>query len=316
MIDIFQPLRIFTAEEYQLRYRQSLLNYRPVLSLYVDRRHLLPFCVRRIKQYSDLAGQKRKIDFTTIQVQNIHNSNIYNILNNLAFDYQFRSDDLLEDNEVYDYAFYRGASTITALPQGEFQLYLVDEDSNEFYSEIFRIGFPQFTVKFEYKNSRDFNDLCFANSTYYFKMEFSEVITYSSGDYDEFKSIVQDNEYHEILSYGKADKLMSVNVLMDEYLLDAAYLMKFCDTIYITNELNVRNRIKITEIVNNGSTKGGHADIDIRYYIVNNTLKSIKQTFTSNGGVDGTDPIVKDYGVYRGPDRIYRGGRKIIRKKE
>ena len=311
MNNIYQSIRIHSAQDYQLREKQRLINYIPSPNLYISPIHLKPFILRRVKSSSNLSEYYDNIVFTTIEIQNIYSNKSYDILDDMAFDFGVRGSDTLT-NQIYDYALYRGESTISRLPQGIYQLHLEDENGNEFYSEIFKIWYPDYTIKFEYKNSDNISDLWFYSDLYY-EMEFGSYVR-STGEFDEYISNVPDKYNHNIKTFQRIDEIFAVDLFADTFILGAFKLMSMCDTIYLTDELGQKKKIEITDIVNNNITNGCHASYTVKFRIIDYMLTSEKQDFQWIGGIEGSTPVTKDIGIYRGGKGIYRGGRRIIRR--
>jgi len=309
MRDTYQPLSIYSSQEYQLRVTQGLINHNVIPTMYMSRTHLLPFIVHRLKPGDDISEQNTIVHFTIIEVQNIHNNKTYDILENLAFQFGVRADNDLV-NQYHDYALYRGESTIPALPQGVYQLYLKDDNDNEFYSEIFKIFFPQYTVKFEFNNSKDINDLWFFENLYY-TFEF-EAITYSTAEFDELLSVIVDKWDHNVKTKQRKDEIMGVDIFADTRILRAFHALEFCDTVYITNETGQRNLVEITEITPNQSTRGGHAEFTVKYRIIENMLTSERKLITYIGADDGTDPVIHQKGLFIGGKKLKIGNKKLI----
>ena len=88
-----------------------------------------------------------------------------------------------------------------------------------------------------------------------------------------------------------------------------------CDTIYFTDETGQRYLVEIVEIIPNEQTKAGHVNLTVKFRIIENMLTSESQDFTYVGSVEGTAPVGKDTGIYRGRAKIYRGRARITRKK-
>jgi hypothetical protein len=310
MHETYQPLRIYTSDEYKLRKKQDRRGFNNLPKLIVDRTHLTPFIVKRIKTNTSEAEYRTLLTFSSIKIINVYTLAEKDITENLSFMYGVRSASELED-QVYDYALYPGTSTISALNQGVYYLYFIDSASNVFYSEDFRIWFPKYSVKFEYTNSTDINDLWFYNDQYY-AMQFQS-ITYSTADFETFKSVLNNYYNHEVIARMAKDEIFAVEIFADVTILGAVHAMQFCDTIYLTDDCGKRNRIEITEIIPNESTQGGHVNLTIRYRLADNTMTSANKNISFIGESIGTAPKVETSGVWRGRAKIYRGNKKVVR---
>jgi hypothetical protein len=308
MIEIPQPLRFYNAAEYQLRHKHTLSRYTLYPMMYVSNTHLLPFVVERIKSNTSIAEYYAQINFTEVKVINIKSLKEYNILSNLTFYFGNYSDPTLKE-QVRDCALYPGTSTITALPQGMYYIYLKDDANNEFYSEVFRIWHPEYKVKFEYYNTKSIGKTWFYNNIPY-TMQF-ETIVYSTSVFEEFISEVSDKWNHAKVLRRRTDEIMACDIQCDSGTQRAVEFMMFCDTVYITDELGKRSKIDITEVIHNDYTPAGHISLTIKYRIPENMVTSDINSITYLRGVEGTDPIVETGNIKLGGKNIKLGGKKI-----
>jgi len=312
MIETYQPLRFYTSANYQLRVKQGKFNFNPIMSLVVDKQHLLPFCIRRTKYAETQAEQANAINLIIAKVINIANNREYDIKLNLTIDYGFRGDSSLDENQVYEYALYRGQSTITSLPQGRYQIYLKDEELNEFYSEIFGIWFPQYTVKFEYRNSGgDLNDLWFYKGMYY-KMEF-ESFMYSVGEYEGLVTSLADGWGHNKITRRRKDEIYACDIFTDSKIYGSLHAMQFCDTIYFTDESGQRYLIEITDLPIIDFSKGGHFNVSVKFRIIENMLISTPRNISWISTTEGESPVEEDKSLQIGGRKVKIGGKTINR---
>lgn len=313
MIDIKQPLRFFTAEEYRLRNKQILKQWNSMPSLIVSRTSLINFIIYRVKETPTQAESQDEIAITEIKTyKHDPNTDTYvlhsDITENLSITYGVRG---IGNDLSNDYALYKGGSTISALPQGRYYLYIKDEEDNEFYSDDFIIRFTDYSVKFEYRNTLNINDLWFYND-FYWSVQF-ESITYSLNEFDEFVATLLDEDQHEVKTFQRKDEIFAVDVFGDSKAYGAIQAMEFCDDIYITTELGQKRQISITGIEVDDFTQGDHSQFKIKFRYIDDMLLSTAKGITWIKDYEGTDPVEVNEGIFRGDKRIVRGTKRIYR---
>ena len=310
MIEIKQPLKFYSTNGQQLRYRNAKEGSKNMYPLYVSRTALMPFILQREKDMSTQALQYTKILPTSIIATNILTNATYDITANITFRYAVLSTNP-EVSTGYDFALYKGDSVISALPQGLYEIAITDSAGNTFYSETFKIWFPTKSVKFEYRNSFSFNNHWFFGNDFFFHMAF-ETVTIPKGEYDEYLATENDRYEHTYKTEQRKDEIFTVPLIVDENVYSAIQIMEMCDTVYLTDELGIRNKIDITG-VNVEDIIGNNLQITIDYRIPANMLTRTSQNIQFIGESIGTAPKAETSGVWRGRAKIHRGNKKVTR---
>lgn len=309
MIDIAQPLKVFSDSGKDLRTKQNLRNWINYPSLYIPPTSLIPFVVQREKSVEDIGEWFDMVKITSVIADNVITGKQTNLTSYLTFDYGVRS---LSDT-AYEFALFRANDAIPSgtLKQGKYQLIITDEDANVFYTEVFRIWKPDITIKFEFRNSFSFNDMWFFGEDFYFEMEF-EGATYSKQEYLEFLNTISDiNNHIGAKTKQVKDEILMATFRSDKNITEAIELMDMCDEIYITDELGNRNKIEILDISTDEVTKGGHSVLSVEFRIIENMKTRTENSISYIGSSKGGDAVSKQTGIFLGAKFIMIGGKKI-----
>lgn len=303
MNNLIQPLKIYDSIELKVSARDEYTHYRQVVPLWVDADNLIPFVLKWYVPDDTYTIYK----LTEVKIYNKQKGTFVDVVNNLTFTH---INNLNDSTDTYAEAVYKGDSTITSLKQGIYYIYFKNENNDEFWSEDFNIGFPEKTVKIEFRNSKSVNKLFFA-SDFYYSMTFATV-TYSTGEYLEFKKEFFDEKNHPTQSLIVADKIFGIDILVDSTVFDCLEMLYSMDTVLITNEYGVQNEVKITDIKSDAFGRSNYMFVTLKYRNTSQWISNIDTKTTKVVGTQEGDDVVVETGHHKvGGHYITIGGKKI-----
>ena len=315
MFDVAQPLRFYDNEDYVLSNRQSINKYKCIPPLIVDGTNLLPFQILRGKD-SGLGPSDELVSITGCEAID-RDGNTFDILENITFNFHVSPESFIpiggDPNVIFYYEVvkYLGDSTISTLKYGIYHLHISDARSGEWWSDEFKVGSTEYTVKFEFTNSFNFNYTHYTDGFYY-NMTF-EAYTYDPAEYEEEEETWNTQTGKAIPIFKNIDKIMAVTLLGNQSVYDAIKFMGMHDEIWITNEAGEKRRIEIRNIDTESIGQSNHVGITIKYIITENQLNLYnKNQFINIGSQEGEDPPAPpDKGITLDGEYITLGGTKI-----
>jgi hypothetical protein len=288
MNEVFQPLRFHTSTSYQLVKRHIELGFNNIVPLIASSSKLIPFQLYRqnISTYILASG-----DYISVYVVNYKTGAITDITSQITLTIGTQQ----RGFGIYDqFATYDGNTTFsTAFRQGIYYIHAVSKDGYHYYSDLFKIGVYD-TVTIEYKNSYSFGNLWM--NTYFTASYVGK--SYDTSEFLEYSEINKNDDNFDIYTYQRSDKIRAVSFFADSNAIDMLKLAKMCDSIYLTDELGLRQTIEIVEISPVAQNKSNYTVIVMKYRVIDESLISVNkntiQVQYSQIGTPGsvTPPVV------------------------
>lgn len=309
----FQPLRFYTDNTSNLALRNAQYYYKNIVPLIASRTKLLPFQLYRptLTTYVLTSG-----DYISVYVVNFKTGVIRDITTEISLDIGTRE---IGVGDYEQYATYDGKTTFTtAFGQGLYYIHAVSKDGYHYYSDLFKVGFFE-TIDIEFKNSYSFGNLWF--SDFWYKASY-EGMTYDPGEYSEYSESNKNDDNLDKFTYQRIDKLRAVSVLVDSNGLDTLKMAKMCDSVYITDELSIRQAIEIMDVASEPFAKSNYITAVLKYRVIDDSIITVKPTNVTlkylQIGTPGsvTPPVVTEIeGITLHGTPITLGGTKITLKK-
>jgi hypothetical protein len=317
MNEYMQPIRCYTDinrrllnRELKGKYNQIPLLIIPLIAGSPNRFYLPPLFIVRNRCYPPETGDTR-IDITAFELIEKTTGRIINLLSYISY--------IIGKNETPtigyyydDYIYYNGKNVLSGIRQGIYCLHLADENNSfsdnyvkqDWYSDYFSIGYFTDTVKFEYRNSKNFAHVWFPEGDYYsFNLR---CISKDSGEYFEYKETQKDINGYEFNTFNRTDKLRMLSLMGDSNIFDCIKFMQICDDCWLTDETGFRGKIKI-DTVETQQNGNNYLTINIKYYYLDNSIISTdQQTITKlyETNQPGSGLYIGDHEVVLGNNEI------------
>lgn len=290
MNKILQPLRFHTSASLGIAARHLSLGFNNIVPLIASRTKLIPFQVE-----ANFSGEPGHGATYHVNCYAIHASGT---IVDLSAYLTFKFGRIGNGRSSYDiYVTYDGNSTISPLRQGVYYLHVNLTGNNiastHFYSDYFKVGVYD-TVTIEYNNSYTFGNLWM--NGFHWKASYA-CKTYDPGEFAEYSEVNKDDDNYDDPTYNRLDKLRAVSFLGDSNAFDAMKMAKICDSIYITDELGVRQAVEIVEVSPATQSKSNYLAIVIKFRVLSDSIISvIKQSVTSIGIQTGSNYVEVEAG--------------------
>jgi hypothetical protein len=324
---LIQPLEFKSSYDYTISNRHDALRYYTISPLIVNKDQLIPFEITRYKSDDNF---REKVPITEVNIIDLNRNTTTNVVAKCSFAYGF--DDMEGLGMKKEYVLYTGGTNL-ALRQGLYRIHLKDNyvhagyNTHDWYSQAFRIRFPDKTVKFEFRliNGKGVNDLwSFPKSItgldFNWKLEL-ESFTYSNGEYDSYSESVKDANMNDVFGFEMFRKLRICLVEGDDNILDCLQLIRRISNmengeVIMTDEVGYREYVKINDITVESVNHSNYKKIMVTYSIkdadVFNTEQNISFEFVQPVG---PTPTVEPYGgeILRSNDKEVLTHDKVIK---
>jgi hypothetical protein len=298
MTKIIQPLRIYSAIGDQMVYRHNAIDYNLIVPLLSSSTSLPPFCITTAKTgiahplITSCKAVRRGVGTQT------------ELITYLDFSFAWDS----PTSPTKQYIFHAGESTIPALKYGIYHLVLTD-GTNTWYSDHFRVGNYQQTIQVDFTSTDSFSGLWMTASPY--KAKYVSY-TYDPGTYDEYQESHKDDDAIDVITYNRFNKLRGFFVLGDSNVMDCLKMASVCDTIYLTNELGSRERIKIVSVTPEPVKRSNYIVVSVTYLVYSDDIITVNHDATTNVyDQDGTSVVEVTGGLTFDGEDVYFNGELI-----
>jgi hypothetical protein len=270
-LEIVQPLRFHTEDEYRLINRHLLLNYLNFVPLIADKKRLLPFTL-----FCEKTGLTSVNEITTAEVINYRTNQSIDLLPYLTFVFSF--DDA--DNPTKQYIQYWDniSGQFPGLKQGIYSLHLKSADE-EWWSDQFKVGYYDRTISFLYQAPYSFAGITISPKFYKATYQGS---SYDTGEYSEHSVVSKDQNNYDRYSFFRSDKLRGVSFLGDSNAVDLIKQiiqpLSFMGIVYLIDEVGKTRAVEISEVTPEPVSRSNYLNIILKYRVKDNSINTSERT--------------------------------------
>jgi hypothetical protein len=269
---IYQPLRFYTDNASNLALRNAQYGYKNIVPLVASRTKLLPFQLYRPSITTLILSGG---DYISVYVVNYKTGVITDLTSQITLTIGTRE---IGVGDYEQYVTYDGNTTFSsALGQGVYYIHAISKDSYHYYSDLFKVGFFD-TIDIEFNNSYSFGNLWMNN--FYWKASY-EGMTYDPGEFSEYSESNKNDDNLDKFTYQRVDKLRAVSILVDSNGIDTLKMAKMCDSVYITDELGIRQSVEIMDITAEPFNKSNYITCILKYRVIDDSIITVKPTIVT-----------------------------------
>jgi hypothetical protein len=168
------------------------------------------------------------------------------------------------------YLRYFGNTAFLALGRGIYRL-IINDGTNNWYTEYFEIKSTTGTVEFEYWNTIDIKDILYQGD---FKFRFRIPMYLSdTGEYYEYSEQIEDTNKNVYPQFQQINKKWEINTFGNSYLYDVYKFIKLHDNVYLTDTTGEKGQIEITEVIGEKIPRTDYLNIIIKFKFTNNLVQ-------------------------------------------
>lgn len=299
MTKVIQPLRIHTATAQQMAARHAAINYNLIVPLLCQSTRLPTFCITTTK-----TGVTQQL-LTSCKAVRVGPGTQTELISYLDFSFAW-------DNPTAptkQYILHAGNSVIPALKYGIYYLIITD-GTTTWYSDHFRVGNYAQTITVGFTNAVSFGDLWMPSGGRYNAKYVS--YTYDPAEYDEYQESHKDDDAIDVVTYNRFNKIRGFFVMGDGNVLDCMKMAAACDTIYLTDERGIEERIKITSVSAEPVKRSNYLVVTVKYVVYGDDIISVNHNTTTNVyDQDGAVLVEVDGGLEFDGEDVYFNGELI-----